>query len=482
MKPNVLQRRQATRKKGEFSKENLVNDRNPNATLNSAPTSAELLTTAARPLETSNASTATTSLTTTSATMTTTSLKCITTTTTTTISTKSNDPLNLWTATAIPKLKKTNTMINTPTTTTLSNATMTPKKFLPKLKNSQSTNSDRTTLASTTLPTTTLPTTIKTSSTTIKTSSTTTTTSPTTTSPTTTTTMMMPRFHDSNETNQSKNKNFNFDNNLDDDNDDDNCDDGDGNAFFQCRIGNLSQKCFQRFRNKNMTTLNKIKYDSQLLLHYLYDGHVNADKTPNIVRVCKVKVTRSWGTLLTHYYADIALSTGYVFEFHPGSQPRTFQQVHSVGHLIMVIVLCDECCKRELCAFVEGENNFNVAFRNCESILCKRKSMQTVFVGMALTVIALNMFHFSWYYIFFVFFIIALLYVNNNYIISGPQVAFCQHQFNFQNLTRSSRSCNASASAVNKNERSTTKTNNVVVVDLFDESGHRIDGCFAPPR
>lgn len=106
---------------------------------------------------------------------------------------------------------------------------------------------------------------------------------------------------------------------------------------------------------------------------------------------------------MTHYYAHITTSDGYEFEFHPGSQPRTFQYAHSDGIVVIVMIACDECCKKELRSFVEGENGFNVAFKNCESILCKRKSMQTVFVGLSLAVIVWNMFDFSWLLIFLSF-------------------------------------------------------------------------------
>ncbi|QHB21735.1 ac81 [Artaxa digramma nucleopolyhedrovirus] len=194
-------------------------------------------------------------------------------------------------------------------------------------------------------------------------------------------------------------------------------------------------------KNKNLmtaTTLNRIKYDSELLIHYLFDNNVvNSDATKadvNLIKVCKVKVTQTCGTILAHYFAQIELSNGYKFEFHPGSQPRTFQQIHSKGHLIMIVVCCDECCKSELRSYVEGENDFNVAFHNCESILCKRKSMQTVFVSLALLVITFNMFKFSWYYIFFVFFILFLLFMNNNYLISSPRVLFCSHKRQIKNV------------------------------------------------
>nr|WUR10766.1 ac81-like protein [Calliteara abietis nucleopolyhedrovirus] len=244
---------------------------------------------------------------------------------------------------------------------------------------------------------------------------------------------------------------------------------------------------FPRLRDKNLTTLNRIKYDSELLLHYLYDvspnhhlaehndNNVNNNSNNNnknfavaalnetaaameatgadydydsdslesyrqsvngginVIKICKARVMRTCGTLLAHYYAQIEISNGYKFEFHPGSQPRTFQQLHSEGHIIIILIYCDACCKKELTVFVEGENDFNVAFRNCESILCKRKSMQTIFVSMALVAVALNMFYFSWYYIFFVLFLLLLLYLNNNYIISSPRVVFCEHKRKLQN-------------------------------------------------
>ncbi|QYC92732.1 AC81 [Trabala vishnou gigantina nucleopolyhedrovirus] len=185
-----------------------------------------------------------------------------------------------------------------------------------------------------------------------------------------------------------------------------------------------------RLKNKNLTTLNKIKYDSELLLHYLYNGSFDRNKNDNInvIRVCKVKVKNTCGTILAHYYAQIEVSNGYRFEFHPGSQPRTFQQIHSDGDVITVLILCNNCCKQQLRSFIDGENQFNVAFHNCESILCNRQSMQTVLISLALLIIAVNMLTFSWYYICFVFFLLFLLYLNNNYLVSNPRVKFCPHK------------------------------------------------------
>ncbi len=182
--------------------------------------------------------------------------------------------------------------------------------------------------------------------------------------------------------------------------------------------------------DKNLaTSLNRIKYDQDLLIHYLFDGLRNSEDT-NVIKICKTRVKKTCGTMLAHYFAHINISNGYTFEFHPGSQPRTFQLSHSDGSVIVVMILCDDCCKTELRSFVAGENGFNVAFQNCESILCKRKSMQTIFVSLALFVIFMNMFSFSWYFIFLVVFIIVMLYLNNNYMISDPRIVICPHKIN----------------------------------------------------
>ncbi|ACO53522.1 unknown [Euproctis pseudoconspersa nucleopolyhedrovirus] len=199
--------------------------------------------------------------------------------------------------------------------------------------------------------------------------------------------------------------------------------------------------CVRRLKNKNSmtaTTLNRIKYDSELLLHYLFDDNSNnfPSTDVNLIKIYKIKVTRTCSTILAHYFAKIEISNGYAFEFHPGSQPRTFQHIHSNGYPIAMFVCCDKCCKDELRLYVKGENDFNVAFCNCESILCKRKSMQTVFVSTALLVITFNMFSFSWFNIFFVFFILFLLFLNNNYLISNPRVLFCPHKQRIKNVYR----------------------------------------------
>ncbi|AYN45032.1 se72 [Alphabaculovirus alterspexiguae] len=187
--------------------------------------------------------------------------------------------------------------------------------------------------------------------------------------------------------------------------------------------------CFQmcQLNDKNLTTLSRIKYDPELLIHYVFDSIVKSENT-NIIKICKVKVKKACGTLLAHYYAQVNVSNGYNFEFHPGSQPRTFQTVHTDGNIILVLILCDACCKEELKSFVEGENEFNVAFKNCESILCKRKSIQTVFITLAIVVLFANIFYFSWYYVLFIMTMIFLLYLNNNYMISNPKIVYCSHK------------------------------------------------------
>ncbi|QNV47816.1 ac81-like protein [Alphabaculovirus altersperidaniae] len=182
-----------------------------------------------------------------------------------------------------------------------------------------------------------------------------------------------------------------------------------------------------QLNDKNLTTLSRVKFDADLLIHYVFDGISRSENT-NVIRVCKVRVKKACGTLLAHYYAQIEISNGFTFEFHPGSQPRTFQHIHTDGNVILVFFLCDECCKKELRLFIDGENDFNVAFKNCESILCKRKSVQTVYITMAILILFANIIHFSWYFVLFIFVMIVLLYLNNNYMISNPQIVYCPHK------------------------------------------------------
>lgn len=164
------------------------------------------------------------------------------------------------------------------------------------------------------------------------------------------------------------------------------------------------------------------------MINYLFNGASNMESDVNVVKVCKVRVTKTGGTLLAHYYARIKLSNGYTFEFHPGSQPRTFQNAHSDGIVILVRILCNECCKQELTDYVNGENKFNIAFQNCESILCKRKSIQTILITIALMLLLVNVGNFSYYHLFFILVIIVLLYINNNYMIRDPRVLLCPHK------------------------------------------------------
>ncbi|AQQ80377.1 ORF110 [Betabaculovirus altermyunipunctae] len=174
---------------------------------------------------------------------------------------------------------------------------------------------------------------------------------------------------------------------------------------------------------------NRVKFDPQLLLKYAFDFRIdNEDVGPNIIKICKVKVKRTGGTVLAHFYAKIYLSNKFEFEFHPGSQPKTFQTMNSSdGTVVKVLVLCDACCKRELTDYVDGENGFNIAFRNCESILCKRKSVQTV-IGVALVVLLLsNIINFKIFHMVLIAFLIALLYLTNNFMLHQPIVEACQH-------------------------------------------------------
>ncbi|AXU41525.1 AC81 [Alphabaculovirus altermyunipunctae] len=184
----------------------------------------------------------------------------------------------------------------------------------------------------------------------------------------------------------------------------------------------------QKSESQNEANSHKVKYDPELLLSYLFDGKKDNGTDLNEIKVCKVRVTKTGGAVLAHYYARIKMFNGYTFEFHPGSQPRTFQNVHSDGIVILVRIMCNECFRKELVDFIEGENKFNIAFQNCESILCKRKSMQTVLITIAVIIVLINIGDFSFVHVFFILIIIVLLYINNNYMIRDPKIFICQHK------------------------------------------------------
>ncbi|AAF05234.1 ORF120 [Xestia c-nigrum granulovirus] len=181
--------------------------------------------------------------------------------------------------------------------------------------------------------------------------------------------------------------------------------------------------------SRDSLVTNRVKFNPQLLLKYVFDFRKeNKDVGPNVIKICKVKVKRTGGTILAHYYAKIYLSNDFEFEFHPGSQPRTFQTMNNADSTVVkVLLLCDSCCKRELTDFVEGENSFNIAFQNCESILCKRKSVQTV-IGVALVVLLIsNIIEFKLFHMVLIAFLVALLYMTNNYMLHHPIVKTCDH-------------------------------------------------------
>lgn len=199
---------------------------------------------------------------------------------------------------------------------------------------------------------------------------------------------------------------------------------------------NLWTRMTERLNGKNLTIPNRIKYDSELLLHYLYDdkhqSNVNDNYTNdvNVIQILKVKVRRVGGSMLAHYFAQIHISNGYSFEFHPGSQPRTFQTLHTDGVVIKVLVLCDECCKNELRNYIQGENKFNVAFKNCESILCRRVSFQTLLLSAVIILLLFNIETFSIINFIIILLILIVLFCHNNYIISNPSIVFCDHKIN----------------------------------------------------
>ena len=174
----------------------------------------------------------------------------------------------------------------------------------------------------------------------------------------------------------------------------------------------------------------RVKYDSQLLLKYAFD-YKPEDTTglPNVINICRVKVRKTGGAVLAHYYSQIYLANNFNFEFHPGSQPKTFQSISDDKDFLLyqTLILCEECCRRKLEEYVEGENNFNIAFRNCETILCKRESVQSVVGGVLLLVLLINIIQFSLFNIICIAFLLFLLYLINNHLTVEPRVEYCIH-------------------------------------------------------
>ncbi|AAS82644.1 ORF94 [Agrotis segetum granulovirus] len=173
----------------------------------------------------------------------------------------------------------------------------------------------------------------------------------------------------------------------------------------------------------------RVKFDSEVLLRYIYDYSLTASNEPNVIKICRVKVRKTGGAVLAHYYAQVFVSNKFSFEFHPGSQPKTFQNVDTEKEHLPVCVkfMCDECTKQELRDYIEGENQFNIAFKNCESILCKRKSVQTVIITILIVVLLINLVNFSALNIIVIAFLLILLYIVNNYLLSKPKVSICKH-------------------------------------------------------
>lgn len=174
----------------------------------------------------------------------------------------------------------------------------------------------------------------------------------------------------------------------------------------------------------------RVKYDSQLLLKYVFDYKLEStDDKPNIINICRVKVNKIGGTALAHYYAQIYLANGFNFEFHPGSQPKTFQFIndHKDYLLFKTMIMCEECCRKELENYIDGENRFNIAFKNCETILCKRKSVQSVLGTVLLIVLLINIIDFSLLNLIIIAFLVFLLYFVNNHMLTEPHIDYCKH-------------------------------------------------------
>ncbi|ABC61216.1 unknown [Choristoneura occidentalis granulovirus] len=189
-------------------------------------------------------------------------------------------------------------------------------------------------------------------------------------------------------------------------------------------------RCLINIMSSQERNSKRVKYDSQLLLKYAFDYKTeNTAGVPNIINICRVKVKKTGGAVLAHYYAQIYLSNNFNFEFHPGSQPKTFQSINDNKDYLLFksLLLCEKCCRKEIEAYVEGENGFNIAFQNCETILCKRKSVQTVIGTVLLIVLLINIINFTVINLIFIAFLVFLLFIVNNYMLLEPRVEYCKH-------------------------------------------------------
>ncbi|QOD40056.1 Maph93 [Matsumuraeses phaseoli granulovirus] len=174
----------------------------------------------------------------------------------------------------------------------------------------------------------------------------------------------------------------------------------------------------------------RLKYDHQLLLKYALDFKTeDTTKMPNIINICRVKVRKTGGAVLAHYYAQVYLANNFNFEFHPGSQPKTFQTINDDKDYLIhkSLIMCEKCCRDTMEEYVNGENNFNIAFQNCETILCKRKSVQSVLGAVLLMVLLINIIQFTVINLIFIAFLVFLLYFVNNYMLTEPRVEYCKH-------------------------------------------------------
>jgi hypothetical protein len=80
--------------------------------------------------------------------------------------------------------------------------------------------------------------------------------------------------------------------------------------------------------------------------------------------------------------------------------------------------------------YIQGENKFNVAFKNCESILCRRVSFQTLLLSAVIILLLFNIETFSIINFIIILLILIVLFCHNNYIISNPSIVFCDHKIN----------------------------------------------------
>ncbi|ABC74922.1 hypothetical protein [Neodiprion abietis nucleopolyhedrovirus] len=173
--------------------------------------------------------------------------------------------------------------------------------------------------------------------------------------------------------------------------------------------------------------LNKIKYDADILIKYLYSN--KKSRNINTVSIYKHNVRKFNTSLLSHFFAKVDIN-GQKFEIHPGSQPNTFQTNKALSNddeLVKEFVECDYCIKSRLIKFVHDENRFNILLNNCEKITCQQTSWQSLIFINCLCNVFLFIYYNKFIFLFFALLSLVILIYFNTYYNFYDKTYVCEH-------------------------------------------------------